>query len=188
MSGNVSAPRMRLLDHGVGQQKLTELQDRIALLEQGMQALAKQLRTLAVDYEAAKFFREEAGWIYDVAGPNFYFNSVYHAEILEGGGRKRWVDQTGRIAHGVHLPRHIPYRLRIDIVDFALDTYADKLRLRVDGRETEWTSSDNKIFTALVPPLPHAFKIDFEVFIAPEALTAGQTVSFSFAQIVVGQL
>jgi len=179
---------MRLLDQGAGQQKLTELQDKVAELEQGLQALTKQLRTLAVDYEAAKFFKDEPGWVYDVVGPNFYFNSVYHAEILDHGRRKRWVDQTGRIAHGVHLPRHVPYSFRIDIVDFALEAYADKLRLRIDGRETELTEAEPMVFTAMVPPLAHAFKIDFEVFIAPEALVAGQSVSFSFSRILIGRV
>ena len=118
MESDMSSTRVRFVERAGAQPRSPDLSGRVERLEQEVQMLLKQLRSLTLDYEAGKLFREESGWLYDVAEPNFYFNNVYHVELLDGGARKRWVDQTGRISHSVYLPRQRPYQYVVKIERF----------------------------------------------------------------------
>jgi hypothetical protein len=138
-----------------------------------------------MDYEGAKLTGHVTEWHFDVIEPNFYFNNVYHVEVMENGQRKRWVDQTGRIAHSVILQRDALHTFTIDIFEYAHPSYREAILLRIDGRQTAWSSIEGTIFTAEIPPLGNAFKVDFEVFVDATLLKSESSVSFSFRKISI---
>jgi hypothetical protein len=185
MSADVVTPRIRLLESSIDKEKLGQLEQRLGRLEADHKTLLAQLRILTLDYEAAKLSKHLEEWHYDVLEPNFYFNSLYHVELMESGDRKRWVDQTGRIAHCISIPRDLHYTLTVHVVDFANEGYTGALRLRVDGKPVPWSSVEGMVYTADIATLVNAFKLLFEIYIDPEVLVPELSVSFSFRKISI---
>jgi hypothetical protein len=185
MSTDQVSPRIQLVEPIGANQKVEQLEQRVAHLESQIGSLLSQLRILTLDYEAAKLFGHAKEWHFDVIEPNFYFNNVFPPELMPNGKSKRWVDQTARIRHAVCLPRHEAHTFTIDIVGFAQKSYSNALHLRIDGKEIKWSSIEGLAFTAEIPPLDNAFKVDFEVYIDPSVLLPDQSVSFSFRKISI---
>ncbi len=124
-------------------------------------------------------------WSYDVRLPNFVFADVFEPEAIEGGGFKRWVNASGRLATRLRLPRHVQYDIAIQIEEFCCEAAARSFYLRIDGMQYPWLENANRRYTSLIQEDLDAEVMELEIGIAPETIPSGNDTAFSFRGIDV---
>jgi len=139
---------------------------------------------LTTTIPTARAAAERRDWSYDVRMPNIYFDNVFD---LESGPNyvKRWVNQSGRIAGRLALPRDIALAFEIIVCDFATPEAGRSFALSVDDRVLAWEEAGPRLFRAIVPPNPAMRGLGFTVGVDPALCGDQKDVSFSFSSISV---
>ena len=168
---------------------LAEIERVLENLHGSMQGVVQRLDSMAELYEQYLKTRlpmvqipSMDNWIYDARMAPLYFDSVYLPEVYPEYV-KRWVNAGGILKTRLAMPRSRQYRFAIQIREFVSDEIENSFQLIVDGAVCPWISSENKLFSTVIPENAEADCLEFALVADPQACV--HDVSFSFSTITI---